>query len=61
MSKQVTYLNPDGSTAELVILKEHADKTVDIGTAGGDAVVTFAELSDAPEVGKATLAKVQKK
>lgn len=61
MSKHVTYLNPDESSVSLVILKENSDKTVNIGEEGKDPIVTNVELSDEPEVGKATLAREQKK
>lgn len=61
MSKQVTYHNPDGTTRELVIIKEHGKGLVDLAEKeGGEAVITECPLVNDAEPGVCTPADGKK-
>ena len=60
MSKLVTYCPEEGRHIDFVILKEHENKTVDVGPEGGPIVVSNCQLSDTQDVGTATLKTPEK-
>ena len=55
MSKPVTYCPEEGRHIDFVILKEHDDKTVDVGPEGGPVAVSNCPLSETQDIGTATL------